>query len=455
MTSAIIYLMNSKATIFEFTTYKLNQENNTLSFHYTIHFTEGTKLDLTEKLILPVEKIDFNTVPSLLLDTCLQNLHIMNGVNYWKLYCPPEIKIQNNFLNKQQAEFWNAIYGIGMGEFYYRNNIDFRSLVKFPYINNSASSVSFPRNDRSLIGIGGGKDSIVAYQLLKKAKEEMTGFIVSHGTDSTVVEGVVQLMEINTFRIKRVFDPQLMELNKKEDTYNGHVPVSAIFAFIGILLGVLYDYKYVVVSNERSAESGNIEWNGYTINHQWSKSKEFENLFRQYVSSFITPDVTYFSLLRPYTELKIVELFSQYKKYFPYFSSCNRNFRINIENKALWCGECAKCAFVYGLLSAFISKEELMQIFGKNLFAQESLIPMYKDLLGVGSMKPFDCVGPFEETQVAMYLANRGGKYSGDVVMELYENEVLPRIRNIDELKVEEFRVGDIDSIPEKFRKVV
>jgi hypothetical protein len=451
--------MDPKAHTFEFTSYNLDREKQVVNFQYTIHFDNGSKIDLLEKLILPEQPINYGSIPPALLDKCLQNLHLMNGVSYWKLYCPPEIRIQNNFLNKEQADFWNTIYSIGMGEFYYRNNIDFRELVHFPYLDNKGEAIPFLRSDRSLIGIGGGKDSIVAYELLKTAGEQMTGFVVSHGPEHIVVDGVVKQMGIDTLRVKRQLDKQLTELNKRSDTYNGHVPVSAIFAFIGVLLSVLYDYSYVVVTNERSAESGNTEWKGYTINHQWSKTLEFETVFREYIQKWVTVDVTYFSLLRPFTELKIVELFSSYKQYFPYFSSCNRNFRITPlrqgfegHGKTLWCGECAKCAFVFGLLSALIAKSELITIFGKNLFADEKLVPMYEDLLGYGTMKPFDCVGPFEETQVALYLSLQKGEYKGDIIMEMFERDILPQIKNIEELKKEEFRIGSVESIPERFR---
>jgi UDP-N-acetyl-alpha-D-muramoyl-L-alanyl-L-glutamate epimerase len=65
------------------------------------------------------------------------------------------------------------------------------------------------------------------------------------------------------------------------------------------------------------------------INHQYSKSEEFEYDFSDYVANYISPDIHYFSRLRQYSELEIARIFSEKgKKYFTTFSSCNANFKI-------------------------------------------------------------------------------------------------------------------------------
>jgi hypothetical protein len=75
--------------------------------------------------------------------------------------------------------------------------------------------------------------------------------------------------------------------------------------------GYLYDYKYCVLSNEHSANFGNTHWEGIEINHQWSKSLEFEIEFSQYIQKNISSNSHYFSLLRPLYEIKIAELFTK------------------------------------------------------------------------------------------------------------------------------------------------
>ena len=67
-------------------------------------------------------------------------------------------------------------------------------------------------------------------------------------------------------------------------------------------------------------------------------------------------------------------------------------------------------------------------MFGKNLLDDETLVPMYQDLLGYGAMKPFDCVGTFEEAQAALYLVRES--YKDACVVEA----LLPRITDSESL---------------------
>jgi hypothetical protein len=64
------------------------------------------------------------------------------------------------------------------------------------------------------------------------------------------------------------------------------------------------------------------------INHQWSKSAEFEKLFKNYVSENISNDFSICSLLRDWYEIRVVKEFSKYPQYFSSLSSCNRNFHL-------------------------------------------------------------------------------------------------------------------------------
>ena len=67
------------------------------------------------------------------MDRALFNLHLAIGIGYYKAYCPKKIEIKSGVLNKEQAKFWNKLYERGLGEFFYKNQIDFRNLIKFPH----------------------------------------------------------------------------------------------------------------------------------------------------------------------------------------------------------------------------------------------------------------------------------------------------------------------------------
>lgn len=437
---------------FEFVSYQFDSANHKAEFKYVLTTTE--QIQFTETLYFP-EGMSTD-IPPQLLDQILHSIHLMLGISYWKLYCPKQISIKTAPLTKAQAEFWNTVYTKGLGEFFYKNKIDFRNLISFPFQEATTTQpISFKRKDRSLVGIGGGKDSIVTAELLKKAGKDFATVIVETQKPHQISTAVAQLIGKDNLVIKRQVDPKLFELNNDPNAFNGHIPISAVFAFVGILAAVLYDFSYVVVSNERSANYGNTEYLGETINHQWSKTIEFEQLFQQYIKSFVTADVTYFSLLRGLSEYKITELFIQYSHYFPVFSSCNKNYAINKDlPTSNWCGDCPKCAFVFILFAAFLSKEEVEKVFGQNFLVKETLLNTYKELLGLSGIKPFECVGTPEEVKLAFHKAYQKEEYHEDIVMQMFVKEVLPTMQNVTQLENEILANGE-DLVPEEFKSVI
>lgn len=435
--------MKPKPTLFKFISYKFNPLKRRIFFNYEIDFKNANPLNFTEEIILPkipnLEKISKN-----LLENILSDIHLMLGISYYKLYCPSKI-ILNKKISERQAKFWNSVYRNGLGEFFYRSNLNPKIFPNFPFDEKTSRlSIKLFRRRRSLVGIGGGKDSIVAVELLKKQKENITAFVVETQDNSDIVNKVIKEMKVSQLTIKRILDKKIFR--NYPGSYNGHIPISAIIAFLGVLSAVLYDYKNIIVGNEHSSNFGNVKYKGITVNHQWSKSLEFENIFQKYLKDFLTPDVRYFSLLRSFYEIRIAEMFSKYEKYFKLFSSCNSNFRIFKEKPVtLWCNKCPKCVFSFLIFSSFLSKKELMDIFGKNLYEDENLSSLFGDILGFGKMKPFDCVGTLEESKAALYLASK--KFGNYPIIRKF----LPKIKNSGKIIEKVFRTYP-SLAPESFR---
>ena len=209
---------------------------------------------------------------------------------------------------------------------------------------------------------------------------------------------------------KRALDPHLFELNALGYP-NGHVPITGIIAFVLQLVNYLYEYRIDVLSNEKSADEGNTLWHGIDVNHQYSKSREFEEDFSTYAQVYMS-GTEYKSILRDLSEIEIAERFAKMREYFPVFSSCNNNFKVIESNKTTsdrWCLQCPKCAFVFALLRPYISHEDVITIFGRDLYEDPSLIPLYEELLGQSGHKPFECVGTYEEVNFSIERAV--GKY--------------------------------------------
>ena len=445
--------METYASRFIFRGYILHERTSTIDFRYTIEHAHNT-VDFVEKLTLADVSLPSKDSSNILLNRILEQIHLLLGISYWKLYCLQDINTVPLTLTKDQAQFWNIVYTKGLGEFYYKNQIDFRGLVRFPYDENAASDpIATGMTDQSLVQLGGGKDSIVTAELLKKHAKDFTLVCVD---DRLVHHVIAKRIGKPLICVKRTIDARLFELNRLPGTYNGHIPISAIYAFVDLLVASLGGYRYIVASNEESANYGNVTYLGEEINHQWSKSLEFEILFQDYVRRFVTPDITYFSLLRPLREVKIMELFSRYGQYFDGFTSCNTNFRIDGRDSGkVWCGNCPKCAFVFLLLSAFIPKKKLIAIFGRNLYMDSSLAQTFRELLGLVGIKPFECVGTPEESRYALYRASQTGEYEAEPLFVTLRNELKDQWENITSTEQNLFVASSHHRIPEVFQNIL
>lgn len=443
--------MDRQTGIFNFVGHTLDLDTGTATFSYQLDI-EAEKLEFIEELHFPIEQIDRDKINPDVLQKSMDNLLLILGISYYKLFCPTTIKSSIK-LTEEEANFWNVVYTKGLGEFFYKNHIDFHNRIHFPFSKKATSTSNRAENSlRSLLFFSGGKDSIVSGELLKKANKD---FITLTINPTDIQRATLKILDSKNIFITRKIDQQLLELNKEKIGYNGHVPFSAIAAFIGIFAATLYDFKYIITSNEHSANYGNVKYLGQEINHQWSKSYEFEKLFQDYTTKFITPDIIYFSLLRPIYEIKIVKYFIDHPQYFSSFSSCNRNF--TIENKLeghKWCGDCPKCLFVFIQLAGFLPKDKVIEIFHKNLLADENLLELFQQLLGLSEFKPFECVGTPEETKLALLKAYGKKEFAEDILMRLFEKEVLPIINDRDELEKNILVQKNKNSIPEEFKEI-
>ncbi len=357
----------------------------------------GQTVTFSERIVLP-SPIP-RAVPPRLLRIILESVHLAIGVSYYKASCPGKI-VHPYHLTQAQAAYWTDLYHHGLGELCYRNAINISALAAFPVTTTrSPQPVVWPRARRALVGIGGGKDSIVVAEELRRMGWDFSTFSVGNGRH-TIIDEVMKVVGRPRLHLVRQLDKKVLE--PPPSWITGHVPVSAIFAWLGVLCAAVYDYQYFLVGNEASSDSGNVRWRGHEINHQWSKSTAFEVATRSYLRSWVTSDVDYASPLRSFSELRVIQLFTEYKKYWHVFSSCNRQYvQQKRSTSTRWCGACPKCAFVFLGLAAFLPLSKAVRIIGRNMLDAEEMIPLYQELLGFTAVKPFECVGTFEETRVA------------------------------------------------------
>ena len=327
------------------------------------------------------------------------------GVSYFKLRAPFEIVAPNIALTEAERAFAIDVYENGLGEFYARNNLQrFGKLTVHSPHDPESTRPAPALPERTLLPIGGGKDSLVSVDLLTHAGVEFSPFAVNpKGPILTSVEKIGSA----PIYVTRTLDPEMIRLGKEPGFYNGHVPSTAINSMIAALCALLHGYNQIVLSNERSASEGNVTFDGRETNHQYSKSLGFELLIAGILGDATGGALKYFSLLRPYSEARIASLFTHESKFDRVFSSCNRNFRLSGHDGPLWCGECPKCHFVFLIFAPFMAKDRLLSIFGRNLLDDPANEASFRELSGLAGQKPWECVGEILEAAACLYTLTR------------------------------------------------
>ncbi|UYO01064.1 MAG: hypothetical protein KIT02_07640 [Devosia sp.] len=371
-------------------------------------------LSFTEELTLPAGA-SADAVQSESFRKLLGLTALVLGVSYFKLRAPFTIAAPDIALTEAERAFVIDVYENGLGEFYARNNLSrFGKLILETPADPVTRKPAPILPERTLLPIGGGKDSLVSVDLLTHTGVPFTPFAVNpKGPILTSVEAI----GTEPVYVTRTLDAEMIRLGKEPGFYNGHVPSTAINSMIASLCALLYGYDQIVLSNERSASEGNVMFDGRETNHQYSKSLGFELLIADTLANATGGALKYFSLLRPYSEARIASLFTHGKRFDTVFSSCNRNFRLTGNDGHLWCGECPKCHFVFLIFAPFMAKDRLLAIFGKNLLAEPANEHSFRELAGLTGQKPWECVGEILEAAACFYTLTRHADWHEDAIV--------------------------------------
>ncbi len=383
---------------------------------------------------------------------------LLAGVSYYKTAAPPVVDFGETALTDAEHAFLREFYLQGLGEFAYRNTLDLTS-VRFearsaspggapppepaapggthppapplgrshppgprlggshppgPPLGGSHPSRPSEGQQRALVPFGGGIDSIVTVEQVRQ-RADAALFVVSRPADRfDAIEQPAAVTGLPVVRAEREIDPQLLR-SAELGFLNGHVPVTGILSGIAVLAAVLEDRDAVVMSNEWSASVPTLEYRGRPVNHQFSKSEQFETAFRDVLANRPATLPGYFSWLRDRTELWVGQEFAALDPYHGSFRSCNKAFYTERARRLdHWCGQCDKCCFIDLILAPFLPAEALRRIFavtGEPL-EDPGLAAKFRSLLGAGA-KPFECVGEVTECRAAVLLAARRDDRAG------------------------------------------
>lgn len=422
--------------------YSISETDNELQIEYTFEIPNLKIFKPTitiNKEIITNKNINYSLVKIIVF-----NLGMVELISYYKSVCPKTIVIEAGYLDEFAQNWYKKLFYNGLGEFFYVNNIEISEKELFDFDIKGQKieidSVDY-KGVGNLIPVGGGKDSTVTLELLNNMDNKC--FIINPKEPQLECCQAAGYEDKDICTIKRVIDKNLLELNSL-GFLNGHTPFSSMVSFVSYLVAYLSNKRYIVLSNEGSANEPTVL--NTNINHQYSKSYEYERDFNEYTKKYFNIDINYFSLLRPIKEIQIAMMFSNYNKYHKIFKSCN----VGSKSKPwVWCCNCPKCLFVYIILSPFLTQEERINIFGKEMYDNKELETSFLELIGVEETKPFECVGTIDEV---IFSLNEFIKQNNELpyLVELYKNNYYKKL-NIDLSYIEEKE----HNVPEEYLKIL
>jgi UDP-N-acetyl-alpha-D-muramoyl-L-alanyl-L-glutamate epimerase len=410
---------------FVFESYRYDPATAALRLRY--RFADGPAFE--ETLIFEFPQRELSPAASEVLDRIFRLIFLLSGVSYYKALVPETLRCDAFPLDRDTALFLQDFYEKGLAEFAWKNRISLRGRCRFrvdPIEPAAPIALELPR--RTCVPVGGGKDSIVTLECLKAGGEDLVLFSLG---DASPIAACIAAAELPYIRVSRRLDPALMRLNDG-GALNGHVPITGILSAIVLACAVLSGFDAIAMSNEHSASAPNLTVGEVAINHQYSKSLEFERGFAGYVYNHVSPGLAYFSLLRPLSEIEIARRFARHPQYFGIFRSCNTAFRQSpAERGRHWCCDCPKCRFVFLALAPFVAKPQLVGAFGHDILDDETQIEGFAALCGLREHKPFECVGEIAESAAVIAHLRHHPDWRHDAVVRRL-NTAFPALRKID-----------------------
>ena len=337
----------------------------------------------------------------------IRALAIVEAFSYWKALCSPVIEVALPAPDPAELDWWQAFWPGAMGEFFYRNQIDYTSpgflAIRGPAGAGGLGAGGAAPAGPPLVLFSGGKDSLALARIVSAGAgaAPVDFFLYNPGERLRGLAGSLapggRLVEV-----RRAILPELLRLNTAGHP-NGHTPFSAYLAFAAMLAGYLRGSGPVMAGNSRSDDEPNVRsYLGRPVNHQWTKSYEFEAAVRSYRDRWLPGAPGYSSPLRPLYEVQIIASLAGDVDAYLSTVSCNQ-----VRGDG-WCRSCAKCAWVFLATAALFGHDLAIRKTGGDMFADPALAGVYQEMAGLTGVKPFECTGSEDEVRAAIQAVGRG-----------------------------------------------
>jgi hypothetical protein len=364
----------------------------------TLRYALDDRVHFTETVTFETPPAEGATPSGVGFERALLHLHVAAGTSYYKTAAPDQVIVEGESLSAGEIDLYHHLYDDGLREFAVTNGLAVpRPVAVVPSRGEAGHPLPSGGTLRPglVVPIGGGKDSMVLIEALRHLGPRL--FAVN---PHPLVLDLAAEAGLDLLVVRRHLDPGLAGLHRA-GALNGHVPVTAIVSLIAAVGAFVHGYDTVAMAVERSASEETVAVGGVPVNHQYSKSRDFEVRLADLLRTTVAPELTYGSALRPWSELAISRAFARLTRYHGTFCSCNTAFRQGAAAGDRWCGHCPKCRFVALMLAPYLEPDQLTAIIGTDLFADPDQVGGFAALMSDAD-KPFECVGERRESAVAL-----------------------------------------------------
>jgi len=373
-----------------------------LRFHATVWYQDVDLDELArlygaevlDRIALHVALFQLNAVASLRPDTI-------------------ELGVYARFLTPALVRLWQTVFRNVWAQWRWEHGLrEYVPEFANAPVETAPAPIETPSGDTELLAFcGGGKDSLVALKLLERGRLPFATLGYAHSVYGGAADQHALLDRLGgaTARVRAerqwivddFLDSPVVALRPDLGVKSLLAAETPASVFAALPIALARGYRGLVVAHEASANTANLDWNGEAVNHQWGKSWDAEQLLERYVREQLVSNVRYFSVLAPVHDEVIFELLARDAELAPLTHSCNV--------RKPWCGECAKCAYVWLQFAAHLPADIVEKTFGASLGERAVNQQHFHQLLGLAEHTPFECVGSAAEARLALALARDRG----------------------------------------------
>src|SRR4051812_21419655 len=204
----------TKYPVFRYDSFSLEKTPSRITARF--RFSIPPVIAFTPEVLFEGVRDGWFHVPDDALNNVIFHLGLVEAFSYWKATASSVIEIHAGSLGEDQIQWWHDLLIHGMGEFFYRNNIDFTpdDFVRIIPMHAKQASQAYriPTPERSLLTIGGGRDSALAAALLRDSGRPFTCMMLN--PSAAAKEIARQVTSNDAVIIRRSICPELLELNR-------------------------------------------------------------------------------------------------------------------------------------------------------------------------------------------------------------------------------------------------